>query len=156
MLQSETAGKEWDFLRWVTCRGDEFNPSESDFTTGVTTSLQADVVLTFSLLRQPLVTDYRASCPNMVAEAFWRRCWQTSHCAAGQWHSLWVLPDTQSHRGCCSLVLDTRTRTWLTLLTVGRTNSYSQWGPSGFGHYVIIYSRLSDTMRAYIKCCRLS
>lgn len=103
----------------------------SDFNTGVAESLKPDILgdRFFSLVRQPLVTDHQPSYPNMVTETFggWRRwCWQTSHCTAGQWHSLWALADTQPQRGCCSWALIKRTQTRITLLSLH--NSFS-WQP---------------------------
>lgn len=85
---------------------------------GVSESHKLDMKWGFSLERQPHMTHYQSSCPNMVTETFGRWCWQTSHCTAGQWHAvacgLWL---THSHRGCCSWVLTTRTRTRITLLS---------------------------------------
>lgn len=86
------------FQKTVMCWGDEFNESASYFSTGVSESHKLDMKWGFSLERQPHVTHYQSSCPNMVTETFGRWCWQTSHCTAGQWHAvacgLWL---THSH-----------------------------------------------------------
>lgn len=97
----------------------------------------------------------------MVTETFrgWRRrCWQTSHCTVGQWHSLWALADIQ-HWGCRSWALTTRTRTRITLLSLHDSSHrdiwqpwliWPVWGQGGFGHYITGVQLSERPWRAYI------
>lgn len=104
-----------------------FSQRASYCTTGVHDSLKPDLKCGFTLGRHAHDRHYQSSCPNMVTETFGRRCRQTSHCTAGQWHSvarrLWL---TRS-QGFGTWVLATRTRAQAVCLSF--YNSFFPWWP---------------------------